>query len=478
MKSSERRLATSTGLLLVFCVFLALWKTGLWLHIPLPTTDGVQSLSHTFSILRGDFLHSLYWHNWMAIFQLPYGYGLITAPFMGLLPFGVLNNFFVTELLLTAITAFLAYHLIATSQIPHAKLFAALASAAVFAHPQLWTLRPETLTLPLLLLALIIIRASPHWIALALAALLIVLAGLTQPLGGLIGVIMITLFELEKRRVIQRIILSWVMVVLWLSLLYLPVILIDVSSWEQNFIGFFTREEPRGLATLGGALTSSVRAVAWTALLIMLYALAAMRSWRQPSFSLRRELIFLLVLLVPMVMGGMGYYFAYLILFIVWRLSEMPLLMLPPLSLRILIVLVIPLFSYYVPTLQNVENPRYGETVRAILDYTDSYSDRTDPGMLWVSTQAGYPLIDEPYARVLANYVELGRYDTLIPLHADDEVLFISETERSILMGNFAVTPDNIVVETVIEPVPGLLTAESGFRVRLPSLGLWRVTLR
>ncbi len=79
LTSPDRRFKPSRFWLLIpFLVLLLVWKTMLWLSLPLPTTDGVQSLSHTYSILRGEFFHSMFWHNWMEIYQLPYGFGMIT----------------------------------------------------------------------------------------------------------------------------------------------------------------------------------------------------------------------------------------------------------------------------------------------------------------------------------------------------------------------------------------------------------------
>ena len=57
---TPQHITRSTWILIFFLSILAVWKAILWLHLPLPTTDGIQMLSHTFSVLRGDWLHNTY----------------------------------------------------------------------------------------------------------------------------------------------------------------------------------------------------------------------------------------------------------------------------------------------------------------------------------------------------------------------------------------------------------------------------------
>lgn len=474
---ASRRFNKAVALFSGYLFILIAWKTALWLVLPLPTVDGGQSLSHTYSILRGDFLHSSFWHHWMNIFQLPYGYGLFTAPLMGLLPFGTLHNFYAASLILTLSTAALTYGLLVTPSTGRSRTFAAVAAAALFVYPQLWALRPESITLPLLLIGLLLVRQTlPRLIAVIGSALVIVFAGLTHPIGGLIGVLILTFTALENRWHWKVLIAFYEFVVLFLALFYLPVILIDVDLWVYNFLGFFTREEPRGFATLNILRGDLPRFLGWGAPLVFLYVRGLWLSWRQAGYSPMRDGWFAAIILIVILAGGGGSYFTYLLVFMLWRLSVMPRGNVISAPLVVVVLLIAPLWTHQFPTFQQLENPQYGETVRAVMNKVDAYSGRNEPGLVWVSTRIGLPIIDEPYSRVIANYVALGRYPQPITINDADQVLYMTPDEADILFDNYALTPETVQTEIVIPPVRGLLTFESLLRQRLPDIGLWRVS--
>jgi hypothetical protein len=453
-------------------VLLVIWKTALWLWLPLPTTDGGQSLSHTYGILRGDFLHSMYWHHWMEIYQLPYGYGIVTAPLMRLLPFGTLHNYFAASVIFALSSALITYGLLTTSPARHAKGFIGVVALAVFLYPHLWVMRPEGITVPLLLATIWLLRRR-SWRALAGAALLVTLAGITHPISGLIGVLMVTGMAWEKRWRWQRLGGFYALVALFLALLYLPVILIDVRLWVENFIGFFTREEPRGVSTLVALRNDLPRFVGWSAVLLLLYGWGVIRlGWR----AALRDVLFAAAFLVPIIVGRGGSYFTYLLVFMVWRFDASGRRRALSLPVAVALLLAAPLWTHYFPTFQNLENPRYGETVRAIMAEVDTYSGRVDEGLVWLSTPIGLPIIDEPYARVIANYYAVGRYPERIAVRAGDVFLYDVKSDEDLIFAGYAITPETARIETLIPPVPGLLTFESLLRQRLPDLGLWRLT--
>lgn len=463
-----------------FLLLLIAWKTVLWLHLPLPVGDGVQSLSHTYSILRGDFLHSNFLHHWMEIFQLPYAYGVVTAPLMYVLPFDPLNNYFVASLVFPLVTATITYALLAASPASHSRTFAALTAVLIFLYPNLWSMRPESITVPLLLLTLFVLRPyrqPTHLLPLAGSAFFVVFAGLAHPIGGVIGVLMVTLIALENRWRWKCLFIFYVFTALFLALLYLPLILLDVNLWIKNFIGFFTQEERRGVETLAGIVSTLPRFIAWGLPLLFLYVYALFQSRRQPSMWLLRELAFAALFTIPIVLGGKGAYFMYLLVFILWRLAVLPSAVSVPVPITAVLLIIAPFWTHYFPTFQNLENPRYGETVRAIMTEVDTYSNRTEPGTIWVSTQLGIPIIDEPYARNILNYYAVRRYPQPIPVSDGDEFLYMWASEADIVRDNYALPPGAAQPETLIEPVPGLLTFESLLRERLPDIGLWRITI-
>lgn len=253
-----------------------------------------------------------------------------------------------------------------------------------------------------------------------------------------------------------------------------PIILIDGRLWVDNFLGFFTREEPRGVSSLGALARDIPRYAGWGAPILFLYA----RGWIVSRPRWGRELVFAVAFLVLIVLPGGGAYWAYALVFCVWHLgmmSDAPPLRFP---LAVALLVIAPFWTHYFPTFQSFENPRYGETVRTIMAEVETYSGRTAPGTVWVSTRIGQPIIDEAYARVLANYVQLGRYPAPITLGAGDVVLYLWPDEAEVLFANYAVTPETVETTVVVPPVRGLLTFESGLRARLPDVGLWRVTPR
>ena len=479
LTSPDRRFKPSRFWLLIpFLVLLLVWKTMLWLSLPLPTTDGVQSLSHTYSILRGEFFHSMFWHNWMEIYQLPYGFGMITAVITTLLPFGALHNFFATALLLALATAAVTYGFLVTAF--GSKKVAGITALMVLLEPHLWMMRPEAVAVPLLLVALWLLRGSvqhPRLIWLAASAFCIAFAGIAHPMGGLIGVLLISLLTLEDRASWRTLFNLYALIGVWLVLLYFPVIIMNVGLWQENFLGFFTSEEPRGFSTLRGAISRDLpRFIGWSMPLIGVYVLGILRSWGTLGFSVVREIGTLVVLLIPILAGGGGSYFAYLIVWLVWRISRLPFGGSVSLPFAVALLLIAPLWTHYFPTFQLMENPRYGETVRAIMTEVEHVRDSTPVGKVWVSNRAALPIIDQPYARALANYYALGRAPQLIPLESGDMILYLYADEAAIIDGNYAI-PARAVVENVIPPVPGPLTFESLLRERLPDIGYWRITV-
>ncbi len=464
-----------------FCLLLIGWKTALWLHLPLPSVDGVQSLSHTYSLLRGDFLHSIFLHHWMEIYQLPYGYGVATAPVMALLPFGTVNNFFAASLIFALAPAAAAGALLATAPARHSRGFTALVALALFLYPHFWIMRPESITVFLLLLCLLLLRGYPQRPRrgpLLASAFFVVFAGLTHPLAGLIGILLVTLMALETRWGWKHLIGFYALAALFLALLYLPIILLDVNLWVENFLGFFTREEPRGFSAFVDLRTSLPRFLVWGAPLLLLYLAAIARSGAGWRSALLRDALFGLLFAVPVVVAGKGAYYTYLLVFIIWRLAFVPRALSVPAPLAVLVLVVAPLWTHYFPTFQNLENPRYGENVRAIMQQVDAYSGRGDAGMIWVSSQLGMPLIDERYARIILNYYAVRRYPQPVAVEAGDEFLYQWADEARVIFENYTVTPDNTETEVLVEPVPGLLTFESLLRERLPDIGLWRITVR
>ena len=452
----------------------------MWLYLPLPVGDGVQSLSHTYSILRGDFLHSNFLHHWMEIFQLPYTYGVVTAPLMYLLPFDPLNDYFVVSLVFPLLTAVITYMLLAASPARHSRTFAALAALLVFLYPNLWFMRPESIAVPLLLLTLFVLRPYHQplrLLTLVGSAFFVVVAGLAHPIGGVIGVLMVTLIALENRWRWKRLLAFYLLTTLFLALLYLPIILISVDQWVENFIGFFTQEERRGAETLAGLINTLPRFIAWGLPLLFLYIYALLQSRRRPGMWLLKEVVFAALFAMPIILGGKGAYFMYLLVFILWRLAVLPSPVSIPVPITVILLIIAPFWTHYFPTFQNLENPRYGETVRAIAAEVDAYSNRTEPGMVWVSTQIGMPIIDETYSRIILNYYAVRRYPQPLPVNDGDVFLYMWASDTNIIRDNYALPSDAVQTEVLIEPVRGLLTFESLLRERLPNLGLWRISV-
>jgi hypothetical protein len=474
--TAVRRLVPVPGLFELILAVLILWKIALWLNLPLPTTDGVQSLSHTFSLMRGQPLLSTLWHNWMPIYQLPYGFSLAAFPLMALLPFGLTHNYFAASLLFALAAGAAAWFLVRSNRAAD-RVTAALAALAVFVYPHLWVMRPESVTIPLLLVTLGLIRRAadpPRPPLLALIGLLIAYAGIAHPLGGLIGTIALTGAAFERRWPLRRLFGAYALIGLFAAALYLPVVLIDVGQWVENFLGFFTREEPRGLRELATAGADAARFVGWGLPLIVLYGRTLLVDVRRAPNLLIREGALLLAFSAPILLAGAGSYFTYLIVLLVWRLAALPAAGRPPRWLMAALLIVLPAFSHYLPTIQALENPRYSATVRAALAEVERYAGRTEPGLVWISVRLALPIADEPYARVIANYYQLGRYPEPIPVAPGDVLLTMWEAELETIRANYALDP-SARIEAIIEPVPGPLTVESLLRARQPAVGLWRI---
>src|ERR1043166_6562096 len=95
-------------------ILLLLWKALLMFYFPYPNIDGPWALSHTFSILNGNFFKSSFAHSYMGFYNIPYMYGLLTAPLYAaftntsLMPYSIFN----INLILIALTLIIANSLL------------------------------------------------------------------------------------------------------------------------------------------------------------------------------------------------------------------------------------------------------------------------------------------------------------------------------------------------------------------------------
>ncbi|MBL8131732.1 MAG: hypothetical protein JNL42_07730 [Anaerolineae bacterium] len=469
-------------LVLAFAALLLIWRILIQIHSPThQQADAVWYLSQTYSLLRGDWLTSLFGHSAFQPYLLPYLYGVVSLPFFAV--FGASqHSLALWNALLLTIIALLTLRLCDRFAV-RAPSQRTVLVAAFLTSPSLYGPRPEVLNIALMLVMLNL-ACGAHPVGARRAVTLGALAaaaGLIQPVGGVFSLCLLGILGIARRWSRRTFALLLLSAALTVALLYGPIILVDPALWLKQFFLAFRDGDGRGRIDL----LLFAKHVLYTPFPYLLYGLALLAKVRASSNATWRaraalgEIGMMAVLIAALLPFSRSYYFPYLLVFIVWRLADsgraVPRRRQNAAALGLLILM--PAFSHYYPTAQHLENPAYGGQARRVIDAARAMLEEDRDGVIWVEAQIGMVAIQHPQARLYFSYI--ARLNGApIRLGEDDVMLFTTQLAAEDAMPNLAHARDEIVI---IEVIPGsergLNTFEPFRFERGQPLGLWMLRL-
>lgn len=450
-------------------LFLLLWKTLLWLNFPDPAQDGTIVLGHTFSIIRGEFFEETFFHGFNP-YQLPYMYGVISALFYSIAPFGLYNIIVFNSLLNIIILIFSFLYLNRFNSM--SVLNQTFILLGIVTNAMLYDLRYEPLAIIFVIIIMHILKSHDigfsKWIMLSVASLT-ALVGLIHPVGGVYVIGLVFLISLEKGFNLRNFSLYLFIVFILVLTFYGPIIIIDFNNWKSTFLGFRERDFTN---------TSSLILFSPTALINYLFVYAPLATFYfayQMFFSSLksrlREFVWFFLIVIILAIWGPSYYFTYLLTYFLWRFASFPPAK-PRKWLAISVLLLAPTFTIYFPSVQQVLSDEYVATYRDILQSVGQYADKAENHVVWLERRIAMPIIDKKGTRAhYEQYLEMGH--SRIKLSDGDVVLFTEQKQLDYLKNILDHPLDELTIKEIHPEVRGMI-----FRRSSSSLGLWEISLK
>lgn len=170
---------------------LILWKFLLFIDLPYPNYDGPWALSHTFSVLRGQFLESTFAYDFWVPYQLPPAYGFLSGLFFLILhPLSNVYSIFIYNIVLITMAIILSNTYLNRKSIKSYPL-KLIIFVSLLTTTDIYNQRYELLNINLLLLLLILLDVNYKYLSnmrIAIISFLIATIGLIHPVGGFFAV--------------------------------------------------------------------------------------------------------------------------------------------------------------------------------------------------------------------------------------------------------------------------------------------------
>jgi hypothetical protein len=455
-------------LLLLLISFFIIWKLALMLDFRYAGNgDGPWWLSQTYSWLRGNFFEAPFGFSHISPFLNPYMYAVITTPFFALkIPQEISLQIYCAIWQIVAL--FLAYRILKSHRANPSSMIIILMS--IVTVPYYYSLREEVPIITLLLLVVYILeqrhlakKKSPF----ILIAFLSAFIGIIHPVGGVFSVTLVVLFLFTHSYKLSDYLKYFVFLFFFILVMYGPIIFVDFNSWRNSFFNSSVRNEHRF------KLLTFIKFVSINPFLFFPYISVVLFTAKNVRI-LVREVIYFFFVVVIIAIFGKSYYFPYLIVFFVWRLTELPSIKFPNFVV-IACIFIFPILSHYLPTFQQLENRAYVNQANLNLSTVDSYSSTAETNYVWVPPYIGMPIIDKEGSRAHHSC----SLQSEILLNAGDIILVDTLDGLNCLLDRYIANPSSELVVTEIYPeVPGLLSISSLFQDRSDGVGLWEIRLK
>lgn len=460
---------------LLIILTLLITKTLLFVWLPFPNGDGPWSLSHTLSIIDGNFFQSTFGHSFISFYNLPYVSSLINVPFYFINLFGRYQIFVVNVIYLTFLL-FLIRKYLYRQLSPQTKDFVfLLVSLTILTSTYTYSLRVELLIMIFMMLLLLFLTKRNFEFNVKnifVASFLVSIIGLMHPVAGFFGFSFAVLVFYEKGADIYSFVKLGSLVLIWLLILYGPIVQLDFYSWKFNFFQRGYQEDYRGLQ-----LSSFVKYLALTPVALVLIVLHFY--FIHKTDNVRKvyiEIAYLLLFIFLLFAFSRSYYYPYLIIFLVYRISIFGHnwnLSNNKTKWISMILLVAPIFTHYLPTAQLVENPEYAKKWNEILDHVEEEIEADPNRIVWVSPYMGGTGMFYSNTRMHFSY-----YNKIAggpPSVSENDLLLAEQPSSIAYLKRFYENKELELIE-LVQPTKGLFRLEFPLR-RSEEIGLWRIAV-
>lgn len=457
-----------------FAVLVLLaWKLCLFLVFPFPNADGPWALSHTYSIMRGEFFRSEFAHGYMDTFNLPYLNGLLQVPFFYGTVFKEYHIFVVHLLFLVILLEQLRRYFM--RRLGEQGAWASLVfSIAILTSTYTYSLRPELPIMILMMLFLSIVESGRFSSRAAYqigAGAITAVVGLIHPVAGFYTVMLFIGCAAAQRFHRKAFLLYALAAGVVIVVLYGPVIAMDPEAWYTNFFRKGYEEDYRGLRLITFAKYLFYSPGVTILIATLLFHCAKRK-------QLMAEVLLLMLYVATLFLFSRSYYYPYMIIYLASRVTFRGVDFNLAAGVRggsaavVVIVCALPLFSHYWPTIQLIENPKEVRQWSYILEATERTLENAR-GHVWVSPHMGMAALPYKHARM-----HFGYYDKLAgyapPLRDGDIILVQNKDQMEYIHRMFPSA--RFLEDQMIAPAsPGLMRFSFPVQ-RAEPIYLWKLT--
>lgn len=455
---------------LIIAVIL-IWVSILFFVYPTTNPDGPWALSHTFSILNGNFFKSSFAHDYMEFYNLPYLYGwyntLMYLPFKGTSL--LLYSIFFWNLIWILIYLFYSNKILKKTADGWLKF--CLFSIAFLLSTFTYYGRPEIEILPLLLVLLYLLdkfkSAQKNFLFIPL---LIALIGMMHPVAGFYAGFFTACYTYDNKLGFSFLLKTAFATIFFVAVLYAPVIFQDYDLWKTNFFERAFVNDQRTFSIYYPLVHFFTYASPLLVYILLLIA-AGSRKKRVAEF------LYWMVCFAALLIFARGYYYEYLFHFALWRsLSAGTFTFTKIYKLLFFIAVFFGLvFNVGITSFQFLENKNYTSQFKRDLSYMRKFAQDNPSKNVWVSEDCSMSVIDYPNGRLHDHQYE--NLSGIKPLIDSTQIFFIEKKYMfSYYLSSYKVNKnDSIIIKEIYKPVKGLLRLQFPLK-RSDSLGLWIVT--
>lgn len=465
---------------LIFILFpsiLILWKLLLFIDLPYPNLDGVWQLSHTFSILNGNFLESSFAFDYWIPFQFPPAHGFFMSIFYFVLyPVSKTYSIFFYNILFISSAVLLSNIYLKQKNIT-SYLFKLLILISLITTTDIFNNRCELTNINLMLILLIVVDSHKDHLSIgqiAIASFLTAICGLIHPLGGFFMICIFTAISFKRGFLFKNYIQYYLFTLFLVCAIYLPIILLDYQSWYKGFIEMYLLSRGQDFHKFSYLFIFKYFLLSPFSFLPYLYVIFS-KSIKLSNII--KELLLLLLFVFLLSLFGRYYYFPYIFVFILWRLSNMNFSK----ELRInysfiLIALILsPVFTHYIPTLSQVLNREYVQNFKNIVNYVENQNYNSEYNKVFISTPIAMPIIEYQNSCMLE-----GPYpkDIIFTFNNNDLGLIANSEYFNYFRVKYKVEPSDLIIKEIFKPVSEKYPFyfRSKFEDRHMPIGLYEVT--
>ncbi len=451
-------------LLSAFVFLLLVSKTIVYVIMPTTQQDPIMTISQVFSYLNGYHHSSLFAHAYLDDFIKAPVLSWIGYPYFSVVPVNAFS-LYCFHLVFIFINTLLIYLITKNRQLVN-PWFYIIAVAYIFSS-YTFGMRVESVTITFVFMNILVWYLNiKDAMKLILLALFTALAGLLHPVAGIVAGIFTFINVVNERR--------FIFFLLYLVAGVVAAFIIS-GGYLLEYLQFFL-----GHDEMEGHLFVPSTIIQYSVLSVPLIVLCVILILNSPS---KKKVFFLINVFFLLIMCfGRSYYYVYaigmmLLIVLIFRFNEIQAYQKMMMGAAMIFAF---LMTVGLPAYQLIENPAYGEKMRAMQAATRKFSEELpDSIKIWVPGSVGMAVIEKPNSRFhMKIYIYQPNIQKQLDFDQNDVVIIDNYKDRKYIQQLIGIKGYAIHFENYIEPTKGLVTSSSLFRNRSDSIGLWHGIIR